>query len=88
MKHVLHESCISGVQIPRQEFAPFTAKRLLNPHQGGDQNGDLACFNLLNGANIEIGQLCQTFLSYRFGAPFATDISAQPLSLRVDFLAL
>lgn len=66
----------------RQQLIPGTLERLVNTQNRGDQDVDVACFDLLHRANVEISPFCQLLLSHIDGRSFTSDIRPELLELR------
>ncbi len=62
-----------------EKFVPGAIQGFLNAHDGCDQDVYAACFNLLNRADVQIGQFRQIFLGDRPRSPLAADVCAQVL---------
>ena len=61
----------------RHQLVPAAAKRLVNPHDRGEQDIDLARLDLLDGANIEIHLLRQTLLRDGPSHPLTAHVSPE-----------
>jgi len=53
----------------------------VNSQDRCNQDIDVASFDLLNRANVEISQFCQLFLGHAYGRSFASDVRPDMLEL-------
>jgi len=54
----------------------------VNAQNRGDQDVDVACFDLLHRANVEISQFCQLLLGHADSRSFTPDVRPKLLQLR------
>ena len=74
-----------AISLLPQYISPRTIQHLLQPQHRRQQNVHMAGFNLLDGANIQIDQFGQLFLSYFFSHPLTPNIGSESLQLRCLF---
>jgi len=67
------------------EFIPRAIQGAMDTDEGCEKNVDLAGFDLLHGAYIQIRQFSKPFLSHFTGNAFPAHISAKPFKLRLNY---
>ncbi len=68
----------------RHQLAPVTGQRLLNPGGRGDEDVRLASFDLLDGADVQVGQFRHFLLGHVASGTQSADIGTKGLKLFLE----